>query len=248
MTITVRKKNYEFHTTSPSYWYGDNKFVSCFLSALSATFPAGEKFFICAVRDSLPKDCPDELKRNVRAFTEQEAQHSLAHNSFNAWLQAKGYKVEEFEQAVVLLLSVAYKLPPKHRLAATCALEHITAIMADRLIRESDQFASPISEEFREFWQWHALEEDEHKSVAFDVYRYNNHDEATRIATMALTTLILAAAIAAGQTWLATTKRGSRGPVDLAKGVWTLFGPTGFLTKSVPQYLKYYQLGFHPEK
>lgn len=246
MSITVRKKDYTFETTSPSYWYGDNKFVSTFLSALSITFPAGERFFIEAVRDCSQMDMPTQLKEDVRAFTQQEAQHSKAHAAFNAWLQAKGYRAEEFENFVKALLKVAAKLPKKHRLAATCALEHITALMADRLVTESDEFAEPICDEFREFWKWHALEESEHKSVAFDVYKYNDYDEATRIATQASATLVLVVVIAAGHLYLSWTKRGVRGPADVLWGLNKLVGPRGFLTRSVPKYLEYYKVGFKP--
>lgn len=245
MTITVRKPDYKFETVSPSYWYGDNKFVSTFLSALSITFPAGEKFFIEAVRDC-SYGVPPELKEDVKAFTQQEAQHSKAHVAFNAWLQAKGYRAEEFENFVKALLKVAAKFPKKHRLAATCALEHITALMADRLVVESDEFAEPICEEFREFWKWHALEESEHKSVAFDVYKHNGYDEGTRIATQAVSTAVLAIVIAGGHLYLSWTKRGVRGPADVLWGINKLVGPRGFLTRSVPAYLQYYKLGFKP--
>lgn len=246
MTITVRKQNYKFDTHSPSYWYGDNKFVSCFLSALSITFPAGEKFFIESVRDNLTDSMPEQLRRDVKGFTEQEAQHSLAHRSFNAWLDAKGYQAEEFERVVKDFIKLCDKMPPKQRLAATCALEHITALMAERLVGEADLYAEPICEEFRDFWKWHALEEYEHKSVAFDVYRYHDYDEFTRMYMAVASTAALIIGIAGAQTYLSWTKKGWRGPIDIIKGINTLYGPRGFITRSIPAYLQYYKPGFHP--
>ena len=246
MTITVRKPNYKFETTSPSYWYGDNKFVSCFLSALSVTFPAGERFFIESVRDNCKPGFSDEIMADVRGFTQQEAQHSKAHMAFNAWLAAKGYEAEEFEALVRAFILQCDKMPPKQRLAATCALEHITSLMAERLVGEADRFATPICEEFREFWKWHAMEEYEHKSVAFDVYRKNGYDEFTRMYMAVASTLALIVGIAGAQTYFSWTKKGWRGPVDIIRGIGILYGPRGFITKSIPAYLQYYKLGFHP--
>jgi hypothetical protein len=54
-------------------------------------------------------------------------------------------------------------------LAATAALEHITAIMADGLLRNGGYIADALPTLAR-LWRWHALEETEHKAVAFDVY------------------------------------------------------------------------------
>jgi uncharacterized protein len=236
MTITVRKQNYKFDPHSPSYWYGDNKFVS----------PAGERFFIESVRDNLDKGMTEEMHRNNKAFTEQEAQHSKAHMAFNAWLAAKGYKAEEFESVVKDFIKLCDKMSPKQRLAATCALEHITALMAERLVGEADIYAAPICEEFREFWKWHAMEEYEHKSVAFDVYRHKGYDEFTRMYIVVASTVALIVGIAGAQVYLSWTKKGWRGPLDIARGSWILYGPRGFITKSIPAYLQYYKPGFHP--
>src|SRR5690606_31564916 len=58
---------------------------------------------------------------------------------------------------------------PERQLAATVALEHFTAIMADTVLRHPHWLAD-ADPHMRRLWRWHALEETEHKSVAFDVY------------------------------------------------------------------------------
>jgi predicted metal-dependent hydrolase len=54
-------------------------------------------------------------------------------------------------------------------LISTIALEHFTAMMADMHARHRDLFdnADPGIERM---WRWHAMEETEHKAVAYDVF------------------------------------------------------------------------------
>jgi predicted metal-dependent hydrolase len=62
------------------------------------------------------------------------------------------------------------KASPELRLAITAALEHFTAIFAaDALSR--DVLLASSDPEMRKLLEWHAVEELEHKAVAFDVLR-----------------------------------------------------------------------------
>lgn len=246
MTITVRKPKYTFDKNVGSFWYADNKFATSLFSALSATFPLGERFFITAVRDNMDAVKDEALISDVSAFSQQEGQHSKKHMEFNDWLDYKGFKAKELEDAVRIALSAISKLPKKHRLAITCALEHITASLADRLIDEADVYASKIDPVFREFWQWHALEESEHKAVAMDVYIANDYDEGTRILVMLITSVALTAAIIGGHAWTYWSHPGKRGVVDLVRGAYHLYGHKGFVTKCLPAYFMYYRPFFHP--
>jgi predicted metal-dependent hydrolase len=56
------------------------------------------------------------------------------------------------------------------RLASTLALEHLTAIMADRVLNDP-KVLEGCDPRMARLWRWHAIEETEHKAVAFDVYR-----------------------------------------------------------------------------
>lgn len=246
MSITVRKPEFNFNECGKSYWYDDNKFATCFFSALSVTFPAGEKFFIKAVRDNLTEDMPQDLLDDVKAFMAQEGQHSMQHIKFNDWLDRKGFPACQFERHVRFFIAQSNKLPAKQRLAITCALEHITALMAERLIDEQDLFAKPIHESFREFWMWHALEEEEHKSVAFDVYRQRGYDDFTRIATAIIATIALFVGITIGQVWFMFGRKDKRGFSDFFHGLSLIYGISGFVTRGIPAFLKYFDTGFHP--
>src|SRR5207244_3358365 len=59
---------------------------------------------------------------------------------------------------------------PKGHLAVTIALEHFTAIMADAMLT-NDGVLEGADPRMAALWRWHAIEETEHKAVAFDVYK-----------------------------------------------------------------------------
>ena len=71
-------------------------------------------------------------------------------------------------------------------LAATAALEHFTATLAELVLSSEETRALFGHDEVRNLFLWHALEESEHKAVAFDVYRAVGGSERVRVLTMNL--------------------------------------------------------------
>src|SRR5208282_1600816 len=124
------------------------------------------------------------------------------------------------------------RLAPRGQLAVTCALEHYTAILAEQLLREVDH-RDAGHESVRPLWIWHALEESEHKAVAFDVYEAMGGSYLHRVAIMLLTTAFFFGETANVHGWL--------GAVDY------FWGRPGLLRKLVPAYLDYFRPGFHPD-
>ena len=77
-------------------------------------------------------------------------------------------------------------LPPISNLAATAALEHFTATLAE-LVLTSDEVRDLMgADTVRDLFVWHALEESEHKAVAFDEYGVVGSGERLRIWTVNL--------------------------------------------------------------
>jgi hypothetical protein len=72
----------------------------------------------------------------------------------------------------------------KANLAATAALEHLTATLAELLLTDEDARSAHGHPAVQDLFVWHALEESEHKAVAFDVYRAVGGSERTRVITM----------------------------------------------------------------
>src|SRR3546814_18954071 len=53
----------------------------------------------------------------------------------------------------------------------TCALEHFTAILANAVLSDPAHLVGADTEAQR-MWRWHAVEEIEHKAVAYDTWLY----------------------------------------------------------------------------
>jgi len=152
-------------------WHPEGLHVGHFFNALSIFFPEGEKFFIDSVRRYRDRVRSEKLSREVRGFVEQEAMHSREHRRYNEALAAAGLPVAELEAKVKAhLAQVRENAPYEDQLAATIALEHFTAIMANVLLSD-DRILAGADRQLAAVWRWHAIEETEHKAVAYDVYQ-----------------------------------------------------------------------------
>jgi predicted metal-dependent hydrolase len=131
-----------------------------------------------------------ELKRQVAGFIGQEAMHGREHRAFNDRLDQLGYPTKRFERLTRWGLTARERfLPPVSNLAATAALEHFTATFAEVLLSSEEAREACGHEALRDLFVWHALEESEHKAVAFDVYKAVGGSERLRVFTMNLLTV-----------------------------------------------------------
>lgn len=159
--------------------------VSHFAAVLSAFFPDGEDFFVRSVRRFRDQITDPELRQQVAGFIGQEAMHGREHRALNDRLGALGYPTKRIERMTRVILRLRERvLPPTFNLAATAALEHFTATVAEQLLSDPETREVLGHEQIRNMFLWHALEEAEHKAVAFDVYRAVGGTERTRVNTM----------------------------------------------------------------
>lgn len=173
MAITPRKRSFPFGPEIPRHWLAGSPFASHLVNGLNLVFPAGERFFMRSVRHyAHVVEADAVLAGEVRAFLAQEAIHAREHDRFIRLLEEDGFDLKRFmtfyEWTLRRVLERAS--PPKLNLAVTVALEHFTATFAElALTRETLlEDANPV---MRDLLLWHAAEEIEHKSVAFDVLK-----------------------------------------------------------------------------
>jgi predicted metal-dependent hydrolase len=170
-TITPRNIHFGFDKELPLNWHSGDPATSRFYDALSLLFPSGERMFIDSVRLFADDITDPKLKADIRAFIAQEAIHSREHAHYNALLTAQGIDVDGFGRLAERVVKFAERWTPKKaQLAITCAFEHYTALFAEAILGDPRVMADahPF---YRDLWRWHAMEEEEHKAVAFDVYR-----------------------------------------------------------------------------
>jgi predicted metal-dependent hydrolase len=152
-------------------WHPLGPHVSQYFNAMSLFFPEGEQFFIDSVRRYRGLVTDPRLLEDVRGFIGQEAMHGREHRAYNKALADAGYPAVELEAKALRQLKIARRwLPPSGQLAVTIALEHFTAIMAEHLLSDERVLAG-APPQIAAMWRWHAIEETEHKAVAFDVYQ-----------------------------------------------------------------------------
>ncbi|WP_394850147.1 metal-dependent hydrolase [Pendulispora brunnea] len=229
----------------PRHWLGGRKSVTNFFDGLSIFFPLGERFFIKAVRahHHLIKD--DRLRKEVRAFCGQEGIHSREHEGYNDMLERQGYPARALEKRVEQLLDrVSARAPKRAQLAITCALEHFTALMAHAALDNGifDEGHPTMAA----LWKWHAVEENEHKSVAFDVYLAAGGDYRERAVVMLFATAIFWAKVFEHQVAFMRRDGILYSPAEWARLGWHLFGKPGWLRQIIPLYFQYYRPSFHP--
>lgn len=237
-------------------WHGAGPQFSQFLNTMSIFFPVGERFFIDSVRHfrDYGKDDP-QLQSAITAFIGQEAMHGREHEEMNEMMEQAGMPVAAQEKFVLDLLNVVQKYTPKSfQLSATVALEHLTAIMGNALLENREQFFKGSEPRYQALWQWHALEETEHKAVAFDLYSKvmgkTLRAYALRTITLPIATGIFLALLYPYYFENLRRTGGFKGGRKAIKGLWISFqyrwGNPGLLRKVVKPWLEWFKPGFHP--
>ena len=151
-------------------WHEQGPFITHFFNALSLLFPQGELFFMDSVRHYRSRIEDPALKKQVLGFIGQEAMHSREHVAYNNLLHAAGLPARTLDRRLKFILDLQKKhCAPSFNLAITIALEHYTAILAEILLSDPSRFGASLKG-YQQMWYWHALEETEHKAVAFDVW------------------------------------------------------------------------------
>ncbi|HVK78193.1 MAG TPA: metal-dependent hydrolase [Kofleriaceae bacterium] len=232
----------------PRDWANGDPFVTTFLDALSLLFPEGERFFVESVKQLRQHVTDPELAARVVGFIGQEAMHGKEHRVFNELLVGHGYTVAPAVETRLrgFLQRLRRVMPKRSQLAVTCALEHFTAILAEGLLA-SPRMQAEMDASVRPLWLWHALEESEHKAVAFDVYRAVDGGYLRRVAIMILTTAVFFAVLAGVHARLMATRGVLWKPWRWVRGLGRMWIWPAHFTRLIPAYFDYYRPGFHPD-
>lgn len=188
--IPVRKINLPFGDNIPRHWFGDNAVQTHIFNGLNLVFPDGERFFVRAVMDHADRIEDPELRRQIKGFAGQEGWHAHEHERYFATLREQGYRIDRFLRRFRQFSGWSSKvMPAALRLSVTAGAEHYTATLgAFALENPRLREAHPV---MRKLIVWHAVEEIEHKAVAFDVLRATHPSYLLRIAGFLFATAVL---------------------------------------------------------
>jgi len=251
LTITPRDRRFGRGIRQDRWWMGGDPVATAFYNALSATFPKGEGFFVESVR-KFRDGAPEKLAAEIKAFVTQEVMHSREHVQFNRRALEAGYDLTPLEEQVERRLSITCGKPPIVSLAATMCLEHFTAILAHELLKDSRHLAG-ADPESAAMWRWHAIEEIEHKGVAYDTWLHATRDW-TRWKRWKVKTKVM---LYVTRNFLVDRTKGTlellrqddiTGPKAWARMFWFAWGRPGMMRKIFGAWLAFFLPGFHPWK
>jgi predicted metal-dependent hydrolase len=249
LTIESRDLHFEDAANAQRWWHNGDPVVTAYFNALSASFPLGECYFIDAVRRY--RDRGDaRLQKQIAAFITQESLHTREHIAFNRIAADRGYDFSRIDAFLNRRFTWARSRRPLEQLASTIALEHFTAILAHALLSDGSHLEG-APPDIQRLWRWHAIEEIEHKAVAYDTFlAATRHFSGfgrwwLRSRVMAVTTILFFHEIVFGvreflrQDDLNTFR-------SWRKFLHYVFVRPGILRSVLGSYLTYYKPGFHP--
>jgi uncharacterized protein len=244
--IKVRSPKFDFDAV-PKHWLNGSAVATHLANGLNLLFPEGERFFVRSVHRYLSRIDDDALREAVRGFSQQEGRHANAHEKYFETLEKQGYRIRGFLRFHAWFeYNVLEKTaPPELRLAVTAAAEHYTATLAKGALgSELFDHADPT---MGALLKWHAVEEIEHKSVAFDVLEHVNPSHGLRVAGMLLASTLLALF---GISATAMLLRQDRIPLSrILREIRGLGDHNPFGRRVFGSAIRgYMQRGFHPEQ
>lgn len=248
--IIVRENiDFGLDGTVPKYWYQSNPFKTRLFDSMHLTFPEGERFFMTSVRAFRNRIEDEELLQQVKDFTRQEGQHGMAHSKYHGALAAQGLPVAAMLKDNKATLDGFLKnRSPEFNVALTAAFEHFTGLLAETFFSH-DATTLGMDDRIRALMAWHAMEEMEHKAVAYDVMvqvarvGYWTRAWALVVAMWQVRRMMFGYTDqllkADGFSWL------QRKWLRVSHMRW-MFGRRGVLAMRPKHFLAYFKPGFHP--
>ena len=243
--ITVRRLQFNPQAIRRHY-FANSPVMSHLLTALSSTFPIGEQFFVHSVRNVRDKVQDETLQAQIAAFIGQESMHSKAHAEFNAAWRSEDYNLDRFQAWLARKDDYVKNLHPKIQLAITCAFEHFTALLGGYILRHPEVLAT-LDEDAAKLWVWHAIEEIEHRAVAFDVYQAVYGDDKIRRMIMRSVTTGFASLTLYSATRLFLQDKKKSLP-KVGGNIFGFYLLGKMFLQLAPEYLAYFKTDFHPSE
>ena len=171
LDLVPRIVRFDYSDIQSRNFFSDNPIENAFWAALMATFPAGEAEFIHSLNNYKDVIKDKKLLKEMQDFAAQESHHGLQHKKLTKQLQKAGFALEGVEKVIAERLAERIEgWTPKQRIIRTVCAEHMTAVIGHYGLSNPESLEQ-AHDSIRKVLQWHAIEEVEHKSVAFDVYK-----------------------------------------------------------------------------
>ncbi|MDY7224923.1 metal-dependent hydrolase [Hyalangium rubrum] len=246
--VRPRRTAFSFPHSIPRHWLAGNPVRTHFFNAINLFVVSFEDFMGRVMRSRLSHLKDPDFERQIRGFMGQEATHSFVHAKYLQNLREQGYQIDRylnvcehifshwFERRLGMLLCVA----------TIAGFEHLTALLAEIIL--SGKMMRGAEPSMAEAWEWHAAEEIEHKSLAFDLLMATRRSYLLRMVGALLGALVVAGFIGVGLVMLLRQEG-----LLWRKQTWKdlkelLFGPNRMAVRAVAIFVEYFRPGFHPSQ
>ncbi|MBW4636380.1 MAG: metal-dependent hydrolase [Iphinoe sp. HA4291-MV1] len=164
--IQARNINFKFSTEIPRHWHDNSLTTTHFINAIGLFLPSFESFMVRVLKSQLGNIKDSKLENQICGFIGQEANHGKAHHKYNQILQNQGYKFETWLKTMDFILAeiMEKRLGSKICLATIAGFEHLTTLLAGIILKV--KMLESADSRIRSLWEWHAVEEIEHSSLA----------------------------------------------------------------------------------
>ena len=245
--IKPRRMQFNTHDMEMSQFaIENNSLISTFFYSLSAMFPEGERFFIHTVRHFQKNISDPNMLADIRGFIGQEAHHGRCHEDINNEIEKLGIPMTMISNSMTNRVNMLKKrFSPARQLALTVAMEHFTASLAE-FILENPEILDRAPDNFRKMMLWHSVEEIEHKSVAFNVFRQEVNNEWMRRRVMVIAMISLFSRLCVFQIrtlWQTKHLPSLQEWVVATRFFW---GKKGMLRANMHGLKKFFKRDFHP--
>jgi predicted metal-dependent hydrolase len=169
--MEIRQKKFKF--TLSKKWFNNSPFLTYIANANSIIIELAEELFTSLLKSSINKINDPELIEEVKLLLGQESWHKFNHKEFNAEI-GKFYNLEDIImelRASVLTSSVKIK-KFENRVLISSSFERIAGRTSTSIICKLLKKTDPG---VKEFWEWHKLEELEHKPTVIKYNKYFNN-------------------------------------------------------------------------
>lgn len=245
-SFPVRRMDFNFEGVN-KYFYDNQPAMSMFMAAMQSFFPDGEQFFIDSVRHYRHQITDVQLEKDIGAFIGQEAMHGKEHRVVNNELLQQGVRIELPMKVMESIWDIFQKYTShRFQLATTASLEHFTAVMGTAMLR-NEAFVEAFNDpRIHKLIRWHAIEECEHKAIAFDTYQQVGGNYLERTAVMAMATIGTVTAFFTATSYLLIREGQFTNLSSWQHFGKTLFGQKGLFRPALKEYLDWYHPKFHP--
>lgn len=172
--IRVRSPSFAAIGTSDEsiVWSKSSPGFAVFINAYSVHVPYFERFLISAMRKALPQIEDATLEKDVESLIGQEGQHAKCFVKVNEALASRYPRVEQLKaKARAYYAKLDETGSTKETVGFAAGYETFTFLAGMTVLDNYEQWLKDADPIMRAIWVWHQIEEIEHGSVAFDVYR-----------------------------------------------------------------------------